>query len=67
MKKYMLQETTCKRCGRKITTMTNAVNTSESTRVKWSGICGRCITDTERFEMMLDMNADIKSRIEAQR
>lgn len=42
-------------------------NTSEATRVKWSGICGRCITDAERFEIMLDMNADIKNRIEAQR
>lgn len=58
----MLAETNCKRCGKRIVTMTQPIHSSAATMAKWSGICSSCVTDAERIEMMMDMNNDVKSR-----
>lgn len=55
-----LIETTCKRCGKKISTMTSPIYSSISTMNKWHKICSNCITEKEKIQMMMDMNNDIK-------
>lgn len=56
----MLTTTKCKRCGKSITTLTSPINSSVATMKKWQGICSSCLTDKEKFKLMLDMNNDIK-------
>lgn len=63
----MLEETTCKRCGKRLMTLTEPIFCSEATMEKWKGICAGCVTEKEKAEMMLEFNADIKNRIETQR
>lgn len=36
------------------------INSSVATMKKWQGICSSCLTDKEKFMLMLDMNNDIK-------
>ena len=56
-----LIETTCKRCGKKLSTMTAPIHSSAATMYKWNRICSSCITDQERMLMMMDMNNDVKA------
>lgn len=56
----MLTTTKCKRCGKPITTLISPINSSVATMKKWQGICSSCLTDKEKFMLMLDMNNDIK-------
>lgn len=57
-----LIETKCKRCGKVISTMTAPIHSSMETMKKWSGICAGCLTEKEKFQIMLDMNGDIRRR-----
>lgn len=50
----------CKRCGREISTMVSPIHSSISTMNKYQGICSNCMTEEEKFNMMLDMNKDVK-------
>ncbi len=56
----MLTTTKCKRCGKLISTLTSPINSSVATMNKWQGICSSCLSDKEKFSLMLDMNNDIK-------
>ena len=58
----MLKITKCKRCGREIATLTEPIYSSEETMKKWQGICSRCVTDKEAFEMMMDLNKDVRRK-----
>ena len=55
--------TNCKRCGKKITTMSQPIYTSNSTMKKYQGICSGCMTDKEEREMMFAMNRDIQRKL----
>lgn len=59
----MFQTMNCKRCGRQIITMTKPVFSSESTMKKWQGICQYCVTEKEKMQMMMDMNGDVRRKI----
>lgn len=59
-----LVETTCKRCGKNISTMTAPIHSSAATMYKWNRICSSCITDQERMQMMIEMNNDVKAKCE---
>lgn len=58
----MLTETKCKRCGKRITSLTAPIYSSAATMAKWSGICAGCMTEKEKFQLMLEMNCDVKRR-----
>ena len=57
-----LIETKCKRCGKKLTTMASPIHSSVETMKKWQGICAGCLSEKEKFQIMLDMNRDIQRR-----
>lgn len=59
-----LVETTCKRCGKKLSTMAAPIHSSAATMNKWNRICSSCITDQERMQMMIEMNNDVKAKCE---
>ena len=60
----MLQTMRCKRCGREIATMSRPIYSTPEVMQKWQGICSRCITDKERFELMQDMNMGIQKKFQ---
>lgn len=55
--------TKCKRCGKQIASMSQPVYSSQATMNKWRGICKDCVSDAERFQMMQDMNEDVKEKM----
>lgn len=59
----MLEKIKCKRCGREIVTLAEPIHSSSNTMRKYRGICSRCMTDKEAFEMMMDMRDDAKQRL----
>lgn len=58
-----LYVTQCRRCGKEITSMRSPIYTGGGTMRKYQGICAGCMSEKEKFEMMIAMNNDVKNRI----
>ena len=65
MKRYqnMLSTTRCKRCGKELATLNRPIYSSVSTMNKYQGICKDCMSKSEQFNMMLDMNDDVRNKV----
>ena len=48
-----LKQTTCKRCGRPITTSIKSITQADNLKKKYDRICPNCITPEERHEIFL--------------
>ncbi|MEE3344469.1 MAG: DUF2688 domain-containing protein [Bacilli bacterium] len=58
-----LKETKCKRCGKIIYTLAQPIFSSNETMHKYQGICASCMSEQERFHMMLSMNNDLRNSL----
>ena len=54
--KYQLYTTTCKRCGKTITTSTRSLYGADSAHAQYAGICSACMGEKERDEMQASIN-----------
>lgn len=52
MKRIKLVETTCRRCGKKITTGNRSIHGYPEQKKRLDRICEDCITDDEKAELL---------------
>jgi NMD protein affecting ribosome stability and mRNA decay len=53
-RKIQIVYNNCPRCGKILAGLSRSIHGSESMRRKYAGLCGSCITDEERNEILED-------------
>jgi hypothetical protein len=62
----MLQTIACRRgCGRMLSSLIRPIHSSAATHAKYAGICGSCMTEQEKADMLGAMSRDVLARVAA--
>jgi hypothetical protein len=62
--KFRLIQSTCRRCGKPVTTSNHSLHGSDVTKARWDRICGACMTPEEHEQMRREMREDVLDRLE---
>ncbi len=63
MKRIVLYETHCRRCGKPVTTANRSLYGLDALKAQYDRICHDCMTDTERNELLDKMGQGISKTL----
>lgn len=60
----MLQTIACRRgCGRLLSSLIRPIYSSAATHAKYAGICGQCMSEKEKTEMLTRQAQDVLAQV----